>query len=197
MNTAIAATIVGVCLAVGGATLVGLAADPDARFPTQSLVSEDPDSDAFHNRWYSQHLIAMGEPALKPSANARTYRFLWLRTFHHPVAVRVVRDASGDRLIAVELDGAGGYKPGKVLRRREVTLPAAQADAFERAIEGEGFWSLAVPDKDVGLDGSEWIVEGATTQYRVLRQWTPNDGAIRAMGERFLALTGWTFDDVY
>ncbi|HEY1142257.1 MAG TPA: hypothetical protein VGE88_18940 [Lysobacter sp.] len=197
MNTVIASTVIGVCLVVGGAALVGLAADGDARFPAESLEPEDPRSDAFRNRWYSRHLAAMGEPALAPCATSRMYRFLWLRTFHHPVAVRVVRDASGDRMIAVELDGAGGYAPGKALRRSEVALTSRQADAFERAIEADGFWSLAVPEENGGLDGSEWVIEGATTEYRVLRQRSPKTGPVRAMGERFLALAGWTFEDVY
>jgi len=197
MNTVIASTIVGVCLAIGGAGLVGLAADADMRFPPNSLTPDDDRNDAFRNQWYSKQLVAMGEPTLAASSSARTYRFLWLRTFHHPVAVRVVRDAAGDRVIATELDGAGGYAPGKVLRRKDIKLTSAQADAFERAIGADGLWSLASPRGEVGKDGSEWIVEGATTKYRVVHQWSPDEGPVRAMGERFLALTGWTFQDVY
>jgi len=197
VNTVIASTILGVCLAIGGAGLVGLAADADMRFPPHSLAPDDARSDAFRNQWYSKQLVAMDEPALAASSNARTYRFLWLRTFHHPVAVRVVRDAAGDRVIATELDGAGGYAPGKVLRRKEIALTTAQADAFERVIEADGLWSWKVPEGDDGRDGSEWIVEGATTKYRVVHQWSPDEGPVRAMGERFLALTGWTFEDVY
>ena len=197
MNTVIASTILGVCLAIGGAGLVGLAADADMRFPPHSLAPDDARSDAFRNQWYSKQLVAMDEPALAASSNARTYRFLWLRTFHHPVAVRVVRDVAGDRVIATELDGAGGYEPGDVLRRKEIALTTEQADAFERAIEADGLWSLALPRGEVGKDGSEWIVEGASTKYRVVSQWSPDEGPVRAMGERFLALTEWTFEDVY
>jgi len=197
VNTVIASTILGVCLVIGGAALVVLAADADTRFPPNSLTPDDGRNDAFRNQWYSKQLVAMDEPALAVSPDTRTYRFLWLRTFHHPVAVRVVRDAAGDRVIATELDGAGGYAPGKVLRRKETALTTAQADAFERVIEADGLWSLALPRGEVGKDGSEWIVEGATTKYRVVHQWSPDEGPVRAMGERFLALTGWTFEDVY
>ena len=197
MNTVIAYTVVGVCIAIGAAALVGLTAAEAQHFPAHSLDASDARSDEFRNRWYSRHLDAMGEVALVPSAETRTYRFLWLRTFHEPIAVRVVRDASGDRVIATQLDGAGGYVPGKVSRRTEIALTPAQADAFEQGIEADGLWTMPVPREQAGKDGSEWVVEGASTRYRVVRQWSPEDGPVRAMGERFLALTGWTLEPKY
>lgn len=36
------------------------------------------------------------------------YRFLWLRTFHHPIAVAAVALEGGAQLRFVELDGRGG-----------------------------------------------------------------------------------------
>src|SRR5690348_9677165 len=63
-------------------------------FPPHSLDPSDPRSDSFRNHWYSQQLEAMSEPVLKPGGNLKTYRFTWLRSFHHPVVVRVV-EANG------------------------------------------------------------------------------------------------------
>jgi len=47
-------------------------------------------SDLFVREWYSKHLVAMEEPSLSCGVleDTETYRFLWLRTFHNPVAVR-------------------------------------------------------------------------------------------------------------
>jgi hypothetical protein len=67
------------------------AAEADAKnyFPPGALDPSKADSDNFINGWYSNHLRAMSEPILKPAQGTRTYRFTWLRTFHHPVAVRI------------------------------------------------------------------------------------------------------------
>src|SRR5215468_3618237 len=76
-------------------------------------------SDLFVREWYSNHLVAMGELSLSCGVlqDTETYRFLWLRTFHNPVAVRVFRRGDDYDLEGVILDGAGGYNPGHVSRR--------------------------------------------------------------------------------
>jgi hypothetical protein len=77
----------------------------DTFFPQGELYSLRSDLDAFVREWYSMHLRAMGEPSLScglPSEE-EVYRFLWLRTFHHPIAVRIVRTADGAKLDVTEL----------------------------------------------------------------------------------------------
>jgi hypothetical protein len=69
-------------------------------------------------QWYSKHLRAMNQPSMWCGNEPDTeYRFTWLRTFHHPVVVRVTNTGNVTRIEAVELNGAGGYSPGKELRR--------------------------------------------------------------------------------
>jgi hypothetical protein len=59
----------------------------------------------------------MSEPSLScDRTGAETYRFLWLRTWGHPIAVRIAGLSTGGLISAVELDGAGGYGPGTILR---------------------------------------------------------------------------------
>src|SRR5437899_2594377 len=42
--------------------------------------------------WYSEHLQAMREPPLtRVAGEAEVYRFLWLRSFHRPIAIRAQR----------------------------------------------------------------------------------------------------------
>jgi len=50
-------------------------------------------SDLFVRKWYSKHLVAMGEPSLSWGVleDPETYRFLWLRTWQNPVAVEFFR----------------------------------------------------------------------------------------------------------
>ncbi len=162
-------------------------------FPAGALDPASPGSDDFRNSWFSGQLEAMSEPVLKPAAGTRTYRFTWLRTFNHPVAVRIVISNGHCMLYATELDGAGGYAPGKVYRRKVAAIDAGICARVEASIQAGGFWSLPPRGQTLGEDGSEWVVEGVTTRYRVVSRWTPTSGPVRAIGEQFLALAGWHY----
>ncbi|MDR6841542.1 hypothetical protein [Pseudoxanthomonas sacheonensis] len=170
----------------------------DYYFANSALNQTDERSDAFVRHWYSKHLTAMGEPSLSCGQPGHVYRFTWLRTFHHPVVVRVIDKGSHAVVQAIELDGAGGYEPGKVLRRFEKTLSVDQLQELKNAFSEAQFGSMPTSEERNGLDGSEWIVEVSDTgKYHVVVRWSPDNGPIRDIGSRFLALTGWTFDEVY
>lgn len=162
-------------------------------FPTGALDPNSPGSDDFANRWYSEQLEAMSEPVLKPVASSRAYRFTWLRTFNHPVAIRIVIAKGRCVLHATELDGAGGYAPGKIYRRKLEAIAPEGCTKVERLIQESGFWSLPPRGNIKGDDGSEWIVEGAASHYHVVSRWTPGSGPIRTIGEQFLSLTDWHY----
>lgn len=162
-------------------------------FPEGALDATSAGSDGFLNRWFSGQLEAMSEPAMKPAAGIRTYRFTWLRTFNHPVAVRIVIAREHCMLHATELDGAGGYAPGKVYRRKVEAVDPGTCARVEAFIRASGFWDLPPCGQTQGEDGSEWIVEAATTRYRVVSRWTPRAGPIRMIGQQLLALTGWQY----
>lgn len=170
-----------------------VAAGQKRYFPDRALDPASIGADDFENSWYSEQLEAMSEPVLKPEAGVRAYRFTWLRTFHHPVAMRVVMTRSHCTLHATELDGAGGYAPGKVYRRKVDDVAPEACAKFAAFIEANGFWDLPPSDHVSGADGSRWIIEGVTTRYRVVTRWTPQSGPVRAIGEQFLALAGWQY----
>ncbi|MGH8502530.1 MAG: hypothetical protein ACREVE_08655 [Gammaproteobacteria bacterium] len=200
MHRQVASVFLGILLSLTSAGLTAAAPDgQEPYFPEGVLVPESAELDSFRNNWYSTHLRAMSEPILRPSPVSRTYRFTWLRTFHHPVTVRVVNAGDKVMLVATELSGAGGYEPGHVLRRKEVNLAAAQFADIEAFVQQQGFWNLPAHEKTFGLDGSEWIVEGATDKYHVVSRWSPESGSIRAIGEKVLAVAGWQFkaDETY
>jgi hypothetical protein len=134
----------------------------------------------FFVEWFSKHLRAMDEPSLRRgNAFEETYRFLWLRSFHRPIAVRVWR--AGDRyfLVAKELDGAGGYAPGNIIVNKSRQLTSEEWITFMRLLEQSCFWNLAPEDTNTrGNDGAEWVVEGVKQgRYHVADVWTPNAGA--------------------
>lgn len=155
--------------------------DPDARF------------DAFTRDWYSKHLKAMGEPSFQCESPHPAYRFLWLRTFHRPIAIRVEMRSTGTYLSAVELDGAGGYAPGEVSRRIERVLDEEQVRDFHAALAKAEVWlPLAEEKMMVKHDGAQWVVEARDgKRYLLHDHWSPDQGRVREMGMAFLALTDW------
>lgn len=155
-----------------------------------------PDFDRFRSKWYGEHLAAMEEPSLfeLSRAGATALRFLWLRTFHHPICVRLHRDGVVVQLIGLRLTGQGGYEPGRIDLRVERELESADWRRIEIALEVARF-EAPPADPRLGADGAQWIVERARGgDYRMLERWSPDSvGAhadFRAACEMFLALAG-------
>ncbi len=77
-------------------------------------------------------------------------------------------------------------------------LSADQIEELKSALSKARFGSMATSEERDGLDGSEWIIEASDQgKYHLVVRWSPDDGPIRDIGARFLALSGWTFDEVY
>jgi hypothetical protein len=151
-----------------------------------------PSVSEFENDWFSKHLLAMREPSLNCATDWPVYRFLWLRTFHHPIVVRVEFKPNETRLIAVELDGAGGYEPGKQRRRIDRALSLEESAKLLDAIAHSRVWDAADEPEVLGLDGSQWVVEArGGERYRVRNAWTPEKGSAFDLGKALLASTGW------
>ena len=163
-------------------------------FPKDKFARGWKDADAFMNDWYGKHLKAMGEKSLLDVSgkNTEVYRFLWLRTFHHPVFVRVERGQAKTKLFTKELDGAGGYEPGKVLRKNEVILKEKEFCEFLSLLEKADYWKLpSIQDNDDGVDGSQWILEAVKDdRYHIVDRWTPEKGEFRAACVYLLKLSG-------
>jgi hypothetical protein len=169
----------------------------------------------------SDVLDAMKEPAfcrdpLAPGLKA-SYRFLWRRTFHHPVLASVTVAGDGQvSAIYKETDGKGGYDPGKLIvnkridvsRRFEGIAPNAEMarDGLEQIFGSEAdeeFWRLPyrVEADVIGVDGATWIVEGRKAgRCRLVVRWSPPESdPLRRFAWTLLGLTGqkFTYDEVY
>lgn len=155
------------------------------------------ETDEFLRNWFSAQLCAMGEPRLEASSDGTIrLRFLWLRTFHPGIAVRVEHTSRDTRLIAVELDGAGGYEPGGVARRLERSLSRAEWEALEQVIANSRFWTLPPSQQVIAVDGAEWIVEVAEPgRYHVVKRWS--GGELELLGRHLLELSGLEPDPIY
>ncbi len=167
-------------------------------FPVGSL-DPSPHSDEFTREWYSRHLYGMQEPSLsqgKAKADV-VYRFLWLRSFHHPISVRVEKTGSSVDLYAVELDGAGGYDPGKILRKTQKSLPMVDFEKLADRLGKPEFWQQR--GRQSGVDGAEWILESLQNgRYQVANRWSPKSGEFREVCFLFLEYAGLLpMDPVY
>lgn len=138
-------------------------------------------------RYFPEFLVAMNEPSLfarRGDEGAEAYRFLLLRTWHKPIAVRLWRDSSGVLLRVVKTNGRGGFEPGVV--EFDKTLRVKDADIAEcrRLIEEIPFWESWDDNWNVmPLDGSAWVLEGLSEgRYHVMMRWSP----VRDTAERRL-----------
>lgn len=179
--------------------------DPDSPsaqyFPPGSL-DDRPDLHSILADWYSGQLKALEELslyAMRKERAAEAYRFLWLRTFHHPVAVRIVLKDDGGTIVSKMCDGAGGYKPGKLIVNRSAPLSPQQKTELNAMLESTGFWTLPSNDRDsMGLDGSQWIVEAVTDgKYHIVDRWSPKSGPVRDLGLFFIKIGDFDREEVY
>jgi len=154
-------------------------------FPKSSL---DMGGDDFKATWYSAQLHALEDPslfALSKQGEAESYRFLWLRTFHHPISVRVDRQGDGSWTLTTKVaNGPGGYSPGKLTTNTSRKLTTQEALSFLSKVQNVEFWNAPNPINDqTGTDGSQWIIEGVKTgHYHVMDRWMPKDGPTRDLG---------------
>lgn len=147
--------------------------------------------------WYAAQLCAMGEgPLTAPSKGGERIRFLWLRSFHPGIAVRVDHGVRGTTLIAIELNGAGGYAPGTVARRVERSVSPEEWTTLQQALAESALWNLRTSERNEGRDGAQWIVEIAEhDRYHVVDRW--NGGAIEPLGRLLLELSQLAPEPIY
>jgi len=158
-------------------------------FPKNALA-DDSRSDQFKTYWYSHALKVLAEPSLlelAKNSSSESYRFLWLRTFHHPVAIRLdVRPDGTGALTKKVGSGSAGfpYTVRLVIENVSRPLTREQTQGFLAMLIRLGFWSLPSHINDqTGTDGSQWVIEGVKEgKYHVVDRWSPDAGAVRELG---------------
>lgn len=107
----------------------------------------------FDKQWYRSSLVAMGEKSfLTLSKKDTVYRFLWLRSFHHPicVSIKILNHADGGAVLhAVELDGGDTYgvPKGKQLRNYSHRYYPKLTKELIAKIESSQFWTIPQPSE--------------------------------------------------
>ena len=152
---------------------------------------------------YAEYLAAMGEPRLDrfaDSADVAAVRFLWLRSFHVPMAVRLMRRGPAYALIAVQLGPPDRDRPGGLLRRDSIALDAGTWSQLTAPVASVHFWQPSAPI--VGLDGARWVIESVTPgAYQVGDWWSPSKAHgtahVRAFGVALLRRTRFDLGPIY
>ena len=162
-------------------------------FPAGLFSSSWDGEDTFINDWYGKHLTAMREKSLLDADGSDTeiYRFLWLRSFHHPISVRVERQDNDIYLYTTELTGAGGYEPGQIFRSQVIRLDQAKWCDLLRLIDEAKFWNEPSNKEKALQDGAQWILEGVKEhRYHLVDRQSPRVGRYRDACIYMLELSG-------
>jgi hypothetical protein len=156
--------------------------DDNPQYFPKGIFGNTSDKGAFKDfvaRWYSSDLRAMHEPSLFEISSKDTslvaYRFLWLRTFDNPVAIRIsIRPDGTASLTGKITNGAGGYNPGVVTWDKSFELSASQVSMFLELLKKAEFWTLPTEVSSFGVDGAQWIMEGVRNgTYHVVDRFSP------------------------
>jgi len=174
----------------------------DLHIPNDSAQLYFPTNfDSYKNKWYSEHLFAMREPILfSDNSQTEIYRFVWLRTFSNPIAIRIEKQQNIYMLTWKLCDGAGGYEPGQLTIERQKQIDEITWENFKKLLNKINFWKMKTNVKTMGLDGSQWILEGKVAKkYHVVDRWSPERGAYYECCDFLIGLTDLTFekDDKY
>jgi hypothetical protein len=126
-------------------------------FPSGTL-DDTAQSSLFKEQWYSDQLRALKEPSLwelSKTQKSQIYRFLWLRSFHRPISVRLDIHEDGTGLLTTKAtDGQGGSKPGGLVLNKTRILTKEQTNWALDRIKEVGFWGylpMRSPRRVLGL----------------------------------------------
>ena len=139
--------------------------------------------------WYARSLNELAEPSFQSiiASNVESYRFLWLRSFHPGVAVRIWKCSGAYCVTSKQLDSVDRYIDGKFVPTAKLRmnnsrpLRADEWDRFLSLLDRAQFWSLPTVDgRPMANDGASWLLEGTrASNYRVVDRQSPMDGLYR------------------
>ena len=139
--------------------------------------------------WYSRSLQEMAEPSFQSivAAKVESYRFLWLRSFHPGISVRIWKCSLGYCLTAKQLDSVYRSVDGKLVPSAKLavnnsrSLSADDWGGFLSLLDRAQFWALPTVDgRPLANDGAEWLLEGANgSKYHLVDRQSPQTGDYR------------------
>ncbi len=154
-------------------------------------------------KWYAENLFSLKEPSLytkKQNDEKSYFRFFYLRTFDHPLSIRIEIDLKKNEanLYYKECNGAGGYDPGKLVKDKLIKLSKDEISKFEYLYKSLVFEDLPTEQNDAGFDGAQWIVEvNQDGKYHLVDRWSPEEGLFRDFCLYFIEFSNIDIQDIY
>lgn len=151
--------------------------------------------------WGTNGIPAMQEPSLTGNVDPRDsieeYRFVWDRSFHRTIAIRIGRDHEHAFLIKFVGPPRDSSAAG---RRDSVGLSLATWTELTQSLSHEAFWRF--PPPDIFPDGAAWMFERRSTRgYRYAIWHSPDragrDSLAYATGVRLLQTAGLGGEEIY
>lgn len=131
ITTKIAVTVLTFIVGVTAAALwfakpAQQSADDDNYLPLGVFSPRDREL-VWTRKFYSSSLAAMEEPALKDKKNVEVYRFLWLRSFHPPVSVRLWQSGNECYMNTKQLSDMGVPKNDEAIFSKSLAVNKTQS----------------------------------------------------------------------
>ncbi len=155
--------------------------------------------DKFISAWFTKHLKSMEEPSLSDNNNDFTFqlRFLWLRTNHEPVAVRILKSEKESKIYLKTTSGLGGYEPGNIVRNENKLMSDKEIKSIIDYLDSIDFLEMKY-ERNLTLDGAEWILEARIeNRYHVVTRSSPESGKFREFCRHLLKLANYKTRDIY
>lgn len=112
--------------------------------------------------WHEIQLKSLEEDCLadrKAEAGTVIYRFTWLRSFHHPIVIRIEKSDNKVNLYWKTGKGLSGYHPQGIRKSGKKRLNIENWENFEQYLEKADFENLPNVKKIMMTDGAQWTLE--------------------------------------
>jgi hypothetical protein len=86
--------------------------------------------------------------------------------------IKIITSSLGSTLLWKTSDGAGGFKPGKLIESKMRKLKEEEWNKFNTLLNKLEFWQMeSIDQSDRFPDGSSWVLEGLkNTKYHIVER---------------------------
>lgn len=112
--------------------------------------------------WHEIQLKSLEEDCLpdrKAEVGTVIYRFTWLRSFHHPIVIRIEKSDNKVNLYWKIGKGLSGYHPQGIEKSGKKRLNMESWKNFEQLLQKADFENLPNVKKIMMTDGAQWTLE--------------------------------------
>jgi hypothetical protein len=165
-------------------------------FPRDAFSHDSKLLDGY-GHWYTRELKQLDEPALLDESGTSSYRFLWIRSFHPTIAVRIWLDGERKMLYVKKLSNRKHDEPSRIMLNQARSLKPEEWATFLKHLGESCFWDMpTTSDEPIAEDGAQWVFEGFREgSYHVTHRQSPNSGSYRQLCLYLLKLSDLPLDE--